>query len=117
MKILSALALLGALFTFQAFACGGVYKGKLEDAQRLQNKQLNCAYNGEKSVGTLSLSIPRCLNARPVVLLEAFDESLDVINLNVELIRGIVKYTYKIKVETAQADGKIVCTADVYPKN
>ena len=113
MKSLSMLALLGSLFTVTAFACGGgVYIGKLEDANKLVPKQLKCSYNGEKSEGTLFVSVPRCLNSRPRVTLDAFGETLDVMNLEVTLIRGIVKYEYMVKIDTVQADGKIVCRTD-----
>lgn len=118
MKILATFIILSSLFTLNAMACeGGVYIGSRQDAALLQNKELRCFYNGEDFLGKITISTPRCLNARPVVKLKTSQETLNVMNLNVKLIRGIAKYTYKVRVDAVEADRPIICNADRHEQN
>ena len=62
-----------------AMACNQpTLRTPVEIAESLRGKVLNCNYNGVESVGSISVSYPRCPNGNPIVRFTAFDENLSV---------------------------------------
>ena len=112
-KALKASLLLIAILSTSAnaWACGGKYEGSKEIALTLENKKLVCNYNGVHTNASVTVSTPRCLGAKPEVMLNGFEQNLEVTNIKSRRIVGVARAIVSYKLETTSSDGPIVCRA------
>lgn len=111
LKVLKVSLLFIAVTTasVNALACGGKYEGSKETALSLENKKLVCNYNGVRTDATVTVSAPRCLGAKPEVILDGFGQKVEVINIKSRRIVGVAKTIVTYSLETVSSDGSIVC--------
>lgn len=99
-----------ALVGMSAWACNTkTFDGPIHTARLIEGKTLECHHNGARSQGVVTVAMPRCMGAHPVVELEAFEQILTIQKLSVR--RGAKTYQYLFT--TAKSNLPIIC---VVPK-